>query len=87
MLSPDSLECFSNAVCRKGFVKNFWGFVDVTVKAVCYPGTNQRVLHNGHKPVHSVKYYTNCQMDFVLISVVLLKVKKHDAYMLYESEL
>ena len=57
MLSQNNLECFSNAVCRKGAaVENIWGFVDITVQAGCCSGSNQRVLHNGHKWMYSIKY-------------------------------
>ena len=50
MLSQNNLECFSSAVCRKGAaVENIWGFVDITVQVGCCPGSNQRVLHSGHK--------------------------------------
>ena len=33
-----------------------FGFIDGTVRRVCGPGVNQRVLHNGHKRVHSIKF-------------------------------
>ena len=35
---------------------NFWGFVDGTVRPISGPGQNQRVLYNGHKRVHAIKF-------------------------------
>ena len=35
---------------------NFWEFVDGTVRLVCRPSENQRVIYNGHKRVHSIKF-------------------------------
>ena len=56
-LSPDSLESFATAIYRKGApLSNCWGFSDGTVRPVYRPGLNQRILYNGHKRVHSIKF-------------------------------
>ena len=35
---------------------NCWGFIDGTVRPVSKPGMYQRVLYNGHKRVHALKF-------------------------------
>ena len=55
-LSPVNLERFANGVFEKGApLSNCIGFLDGTVRPVCRPGTNQRLLYNGHKKVHAIK--------------------------------
>ena len=39
-----------------GALQNCWGFIDGTVRPLCRPGENQRLLYNGHKRVHSIKF-------------------------------
>ena len=59
-LSPVNLERFPNAVFEKGApLSNCIGFVDGTVRPVCRPGTNQRLLYNGHKKVHAIKFQSS----------------------------
>ena len=37
-------------------LENCWGFIDGTVRPICRPGENQKVVYNGHKRVHALKY-------------------------------
>ena len=54
---PASLAQFANAVHRKGAaLDNCWGFIDGTVRPICRPQQHQRVLYNGHKHIHSIKF-------------------------------
>ena len=57
-LSPDDiLESFATAIYRKGApLSNYWGFIDGTVRPVYRPSLNQRILYNGNKRVHSIKF-------------------------------
>ena len=56
-LNPTSLEEYTYAVSRKGApLDNCFGFVDGTVRPITQPGENQRVLYNGHKRVHAIKF-------------------------------
>ena len=49
-LSPLNLELYAEKVRSKGAaLDNCWGFIDGTVQAVSRPGSNQRILYNGHK--------------------------------------
>ena len=56
-LRPAQLELFARAISQKGAaLDNCWGFVDGTVRPVCRPGEHQRVMYNGHKRVHGLKF-------------------------------
>ena len=56
-LSRANLATFADAVHNKGAaLDNCWGFVDGTVRPVDRPGKDQRILYNGHKKVHSIKF-------------------------------
>ena len=56
-LQPDKLEEYAAAIyVKSSALRTCWGFVDGTVRAVCRPGENQRVIYNGHKRVHAMKY-------------------------------
>ena len=35
---------------------NCFGFVDRTVRRICRPGEMQRLVYNGHKRVHALKF-------------------------------
>ena len=50
-------ERYCDAVYKKcGVLDNIWGFVDGTVKHICRPGKGQRLLFNGQKHYHGIKY-------------------------------
>lgn len=56
-LQPHHLEEFSLAIHQKGAaLDNCWGFVDGTVRPICCPGEHQRLMSNGHKRVHGLKF-------------------------------
>ena len=37
-------------------LENWFGFVDGTVRPIARPDENQRVVYNGHKRVHALKF-------------------------------
>ena len=52
-----SLEKYAEAVFNKGApLSNCFGFVDGTVRPITRPGKSQRLLYNGHKRVHGLKF-------------------------------
>ena len=56
-LQPHRLQDYANAVHACGAaLENCWGFVDGTVRPMCRPGKNQRILYNSHKRVHAIKF-------------------------------
>ena len=53
-LSRVALQSYANIIHDKGAALDFcWGFVDGTVRPVCRPNQNQRILYNGHQRVLS----------------------------------
>ena len=56
-LQPQYLEEFARAIHQKGAaLDNCWGFVDGTIRPICRPGGHQRLMFNGHKRVHCLKF-------------------------------
>ena len=52
-----SLERNAVAISDKGAaLDNCIGFIDGTVRSICRPGELQRVVYNGHKRVHALKF-------------------------------
>ena len=59
LLGRDKLEVYADAVAPKGAVlSKCFGFVDGTVRPICRPGQNQRIVYNGHKRVHALKFHS-----------------------------
>ena len=57
LLSRYKLEVYADAVASKGAVlSKCFGFVDGTVRPICRPGQNQRIVYNGHKRVQALKF-------------------------------
>ena len=52
-LQRNNLAEYAAAIYNKGApLNNCFGFMDKTVRPICRPGENQRVVYNGHKRVH-----------------------------------
>ena len=52
-----NLQSFADAIHDKGApLENCFGFIDGTVRPICRPTRHQRVVYNGHKRVHSLKF-------------------------------
>jgi len=59
ILDPYSLERYSRAITAKAKgspLDNCFGFIDRTVRPISKPGENQRIVYNGHKRVHGIKF-------------------------------
>ena len=57
ILQPVELEEYANAIQIKGgALDNFFGFIDGTVRPISRPGKNQRIVYDGHKRVHELKF-------------------------------
>ena len=57
LLNPALLETYARAIQQIGSpLHNCFGFIDGTVRPVCRPDQNQRIVYNGHKRVHGLKY-------------------------------
>ena len=56
-LQPYHLDEFARAIHQKdAALDNCWGFVDGTIRPICRLGEKQRVMYNGHKRVHCLKF-------------------------------
>lgn len=57
ILNSRLLEEYATAISDKGAaLDNCFGFVDGTVRPISRPGEMQRIVYNGHKRVHALKF-------------------------------
>ena len=57
IFDPANLLTFATAVHNKGAaLDNCIGFIDGTVRPICRPGEYQRIVYNGHKRIHALKF-------------------------------
>ena len=57
ILHLQALLQYSQAIRAKGApLNNCFGFIDGTVRPISRPGRNQRIVYNGHKRVHALKF-------------------------------
>ena len=87
--SSRRLSFSDEAVYSQGApLSNCFGFVDGTVRGIARPGHNQRVMYNGHKRVHSVKFQSVVIPNGLIANLSgPFEGKRHDSTMLYESGL
>ena len=89
ILSPQNLVKYANAIHESGApIQNCWGFVDGTVRPICRPKTHQRIVYNGHKRVHSIKFQSVVIPNGLIANLSgPYEGKKHDSGMLAQSGL
>jgi len=57
VLNPPALQSYAQVISqRESPLQNCFGFVDRTVRPIAKPDNNQRLVYNGHKRVHAVKF-------------------------------
>ena len=57
LLTLACLKEYARAITRQGSpLTNCFGFIDGTARPICLPGEKQRVVYNGHKRVHALKF-------------------------------
>lgn len=86
-LSYEHLRNYAEAVSdRNAPLENCWGFIDGTVRPICRPQLNQKLVFNGHKRVHGLKFQS-IVIPNGLISHLYgpIEGRHHDAGMLRES--
>ena len=70
LLSPRNLEYYADVVHRKGApLDNCFGFVDGTVRPISRPECNQRIVYNGHKRVHAIKFQSVVTPDGMIANM------------------
>ena len=87
LLSPPKLLQYAEAIGQAGAaLNNCWGFVDGTVRPVCRPNENQRVIYNGHKRVHSIKFQAVALPNGLVGDLFgPVEGRRHDSFMLAAS--
>ena len=88
-LSPIFLEQYARAIQRMGApLGNCFGFVDGTVRPISRPDENQRIVYNGHKRVHTLKFQSVAVPNGLIANLFgPVEGRRHDAGMLDESGL
>ncbi|CAB4042201.1 Hypothetical predicted protein [Paramuricea clavata] len=88
-LSPANLQQYAHTIHDHGApLPNCWGFIDGTVRRVCRPGQHQRVLYNGHKKVHAIKFQSVVAPNGMCANLYgPVEGKRHDSTMLARSRL
>ena len=57
VLNPPALQTYAQVISQRGSpLQNCFGFVDGTVRPIARPDNNQRIVYNGHKRVHALKF-------------------------------
>ncbi|CAC5379978.1 unnamed protein product [Mytilus coruscus] len=86
-LSHRHLQEYADAIAaRDAPLLNCWGFTDGTVRPLCRPTTNQRILFNGHKRVHAIKFQSIVSPNGLVANMYgPIEGRRHDAGLLRES--
>ena len=89
ILQPQKLKEYCDAIYQKGSpLNNCFGFIDGTVRGIARPEVDQRVVYNGHKKKHALKYQSLVLPNGLVGNFARpYEGRKHDATMLYESGL
>ena len=57
LLDPNKIQTYADAVRNQGAaLHNCFGFIDGTVRPIARPWAHQRIVYNGHKRVHGLKF-------------------------------
>jgi hypothetical protein len=69
-LTTEKLLEFSSIIAEKGAaLSNCVGFIDETVQAICRPKKNQKLVFNGHKRIHALKYQCVVTPDCMITDI------------------
>ncbi|XP_066030312.1 uncharacterized protein [Pocillopora verrucosa] len=88
-LTPACLQEYACAIARQGSpLTNCFGFIDGTVRPICRPGEKHRVVYNGHKRVHALKFQSVVVPNGLIANLYgPVEGARHDAGMLKDSGL
>lgn len=57
VLRPEALAEYATAIHNIGApATTVWGFIDCTIRRICRPSLHQRVVYNGYKKYHAMKF-------------------------------
>ena len=88
-LQPERLHRYAETIHQHGApLQNCFGFVDGTVRSIARPKFNQRVMYNGHKRVHGIKFQSVVTPNGLIANLCgPFEGKRHDSIMLNQSGL
>ena len=88
-LSPEQLNTYATSIHNHGApLPNCFGFVDGTVRRIARPKYLQRVLYNGHKRVHAIKFQSVVIPNGLTANLAgPYEGRRHDSTILQESGL
>ena len=87
-LDAACLQRYADAVHAKGAaLDKCWGFIDGTVRPICRPKRNQRVVYNGHKRVHALKFQSVAPNGMIANLFGPVEGRRHDSALLAISGL
>ena len=76
------------SVKTDGVVKNVFGFIDGTLRAMCRPTRHQKIAYSGHKRKHGIKFQSVVIPNGMIASLYGPEPgSRHDSYLLGESKL
>ncbi|QRV95939.1 DDE superfamily endonuclease [Ceratobasidium sp. AG-Ba] len=88
-LNRYKLADYAAAVHARGAaLKNVWGFVDGTLRRTTRPVRNQRIIYNGWKRIHALKFHSICTPDGIHSHLFgPIEGRRHDATVYEQSNL
>ena len=73
---------------KEAALNNAWGFIDGTVRPISRPRIHQRIVYNGHKRQHALKYQSTTTPNGMIANLYgPIEGKPHDATMMRMSGL
>ena len=86
-LNQASLHRYAQTVFDKGApLDNCFGFIDGTVVRISRPQENQRIVYNGHKRVHALKFQSVVIPNGIIANLSgPFEGRRHDSTMLQQS--
>ena len=87
MLQADKLQKYADKIHQKGApLDNCFGFIDGTLREITRPQINQRIVYNGHKRVHGIKFQSVALPNGMIANLNgPYEGRKHYSTMLCES--
>ena len=89
ILQPQNLVIYADKIYQRGApLENCFGFVDGSLEPITRPQINQRVVYNGHKRKHGLKFQSVAIPNGLIGNLKgPYEGRRHDSTMLYQSGL
>jgi nuclease HARBI1 len=86
-LTPARMQIYADAISREGApLSNIFGFIDGTVRPICRPKYNQKMVYNGHQRTHALKFQSIMAPDGIILHLSQpFEGKRHDCGILWET--